>query len=43
VVRGYGGQVQLIPYVPGHSTTDLIETILRADRWNAGDMPGCNA
>jgi rfaE bifunctional protein nucleotidyltransferase chain/domain len=27
VVYGYGGVVRLIPYVPGHSTTELIERI----------------
>lgn len=27
VVHAYGGTVQLIPYVPGHSTTELIEVI----------------
>jgi rfaE bifunctional protein nucleotidyltransferase chain/domain len=27
VVEGYGGIVQLIPYLPGHSTTALIEAI----------------
>jgi D-glycero-beta-D-manno-heptose 1-phosphate adenylyltransferase len=28
IVRGYGGRVELIPYLPGHSTTELIERIL---------------
>lgn len=28
VVRGYGGQVHFIPYLAGHSTSDLIETIV---------------
>ena len=27
VVKSYGGQVRLIPYLPGHSTTELIEKI----------------
>jgi D-glycero-beta-D-manno-heptose 1-phosphate adenylyltransferase len=27
VVASYGGQVHLIPYLPGHSTTDLIRLI----------------
>lgn len=27
VVEGYGGIVRLIPYLPGHSTTALIEAI----------------
>ncbi len=30
IVYGYGGQVALIPFVPGHSTTDLINKILAA-------------
>jgi D-beta-D-heptose 7-phosphate kinase/D-beta-D-heptose 1-phosphate adenosyltransferase len=29
VVQQYGGTVRLIPYVPGHSTTELIATIQR--------------
>jgi D-glycero-beta-D-manno-heptose 1-phosphate adenylyltransferase len=29
VVRRYGGQVALIPFLPGHSTTDLINVILK--------------
>ena len=29
VVRGYGGQVRLIPYLPKHSTTELIAAIQR--------------
>ncbi len=29
VVQTYGGSVRLIPYVPGHSTTELIEAIRR--------------
>jgi rfaE bifunctional protein nucleotidyltransferase chain/domain len=28
-VLAYGGQVRLIPYLPGHSTTALIERILQ--------------
>ena len=27
VVERYGGQVELIPYLPGHSTSELIERI----------------
>ncbi len=27
-VLAYGGRVQLIPYLPGHSTTELIERII---------------
>lgn len=29
VVQSYGGQVRLISYLPGHSTTELIEKIKR--------------
>lgn len=29
VVQSYGGQVKLISYLPGHSTTELIEKIKR--------------
>jgi rfaE bifunctional protein nucleotidyltransferase chain/domain len=28
VVAGYGGQVRILPYLPEHSTTRLIETIV---------------
>jgi D-glycero-beta-D-manno-heptose 1-phosphate adenylyltransferase len=28
IVQRYGGQVELIPYLPGHSTTELIERIV---------------
>ncbi len=28
-VQAYGGTIRLIPYVPGHSTTELIATIKR--------------
>jgi len=28
VVQRYGGRVQLIPYLPGHSTSALIDTIV---------------
>lgn len=28
IVRAYGGRVALVPYVPGHSTTELIATII---------------
>ena len=28
VVRAYGGEVHFIPYLAGHSTSDLIETII---------------
>jgi rfaE bifunctional protein nucleotidyltransferase chain/domain len=27
-VRGYGGEVRFLPYLAGHSTSELIETIL---------------
>ncbi|MDB5078298.1 MAG: ADP-heptose synthase [Chloroflexi bacterium] len=30
VVRSYGGQVVLIPFLPGHSTSDLVRHILQA-------------
>jgi rfaE bifunctional protein nucleotidyltransferase chain/domain len=29
VVASYGGQVQILPYLPDHSTTGLIETIVK--------------
>jgi|SRR5579871_584441 D-beta-D-heptose 7-phosphate kinase/D-beta-D-heptose 1-phosphate adenosyltransferase len=29
VVAGYGGELALLSYLPGHSTTELIEQILR--------------
>jgi len=29
VVQSYGGQVKLISYLSGHSTTELIEKIKR--------------
>lgn len=29
VVTSYGGQVRILPYLPDHSTTRLIETILK--------------
>ena len=32
VVERYGGQVVALPFVDGHSTTDLIASILEADR-----------
>jgi rfaE bifunctional protein nucleotidyltransferase chain/domain len=32
VVRAYGGQIKFLPYVPGHSSTDLIERILKIYR-----------
>lgn len=28
IVRAYGGEVALIPFLPGHSTTDLIRKIV---------------
>jgi rfaE bifunctional protein nucleotidyltransferase chain/domain len=34
VVESYGGQVVILPYTPGHSTTQLITRIL--ERSNAG-------
>ncbi|HIE39758.1 MAG TPA: D-glycero-beta-D-manno-heptose 1-phosphate adenylyltransferase [Anaerolineae bacterium] len=36
VVASYGGQVHILPYLPGHSTTKLIETIV--DRFGSGRM-----
>ncbi|MBA3827272.1 MAG: adenylyltransferase/cytidyltransferase family protein [Ktedonobacterales bacterium] len=38
VVRSYGGRVALIPYVPGHSTTELIARIVEGSR-----LPGTDA
>jgi rfaE bifunctional protein nucleotidyltransferase chain/domain len=32
IVRAYGGRVELIPYVPGHSTTELIVRIIAGNR-----------
>lgn len=32
IVEAYGGQVVLLPYQQGHSTTELIERILRTVR-----------
>lgn len=29
IVQSYGGRVELIPYLPGHSTTELIERIVQ--------------
>lgn len=29
IVRSYGGQVELLPFLSGHSTSDLIRKILR--------------
>ncbi len=29
-VKAYGGEIVLIPFLPGHSTTNLIQNILRA-------------
>jgi rfaE bifunctional protein nucleotidyltransferase chain/domain len=41
VVRGYGGEVRFLPYVAGHSTSALIETILdRFGRQEDGDGSG---
>lgn len=28
IVRGYGGEIVLIPFLPGHSTTNLIQKIV---------------
>ena len=36
VVASYGGQVCILPYLPEHSTTRLIETIL--ERFGSGRM-----
>jgi rfaE bifunctional protein nucleotidyltransferase chain/domain len=30
IVHGYGGHVELIPYLPGHSTSALIERIVKS-------------
>ena len=30
IVRAYGGEVAIVPYLPGHSTTALIEKIVAA-------------
>ncbi|MDB5076383.1 MAG: cytidyltransferase-related domain protein, partial [Chloroflexi bacterium] len=35
VVRGYGGEIHLIPYMPGRSTTDVIRRIRTPDQ-NSG-------
>lgn len=32
IVRAYGGQVVLIPYIPGHSTTELISRIVEGSQ-----------
>ncbi len=36
VVVSYGGQVRILPYLPEHSTTGLIETIV--ERFGSGRM-----
>jgi rfaE bifunctional protein nucleotidyltransferase chain/domain len=36
VVASYGGQVRILPYLPEHSTTRLIETIV--ERFGPGGM-----
>lgn len=36
VVQGYGGTVRLIPYLPEHSTTELIEAIKRLPNKHVG-------
>ena len=36
VVSSYGGQVHILPYLPAHSTTRLIETIV--ERFGSGRM-----
>ncbi len=28
VVKAYGGEIKLIPFLPGHSTTDLIKRVI---------------
>ncbi len=33
IVRGYGGKVSLLPFVAGHSTTDVIKTVI--DRYGS--------
>lgn len=32
IVQGYGGRVVLVPYLPGHSTTELIDRIVEGSR-----------
>jgi bifunctional ADP-heptose synthase (sugar kinase/adenylyltransferase) len=32
IIQAYGGSVRLISYVPGHSTTELIEAIRRLEQ-----------
>jgi rfaE bifunctional protein nucleotidyltransferase chain/domain len=32
IVLAYGGRVELVPYVPGHSTTELIDRIVEGSR-----------
>jgi D-beta-D-heptose 7-phosphate kinase/D-beta-D-heptose 1-phosphate adenosyltransferase len=36
VVASYGGQMRILPYLPEHSTTGLIETIV--ERFGSGRM-----
>ncbi len=38
VVTGYGGRVHILPYLPNHSTTRLIETIV--ERFGSEGMEG---
>ena len=32
IVKGYGGEVVVLPFVEGHSTSDIITKILNSDR-----------
>lgn len=36
IVLAYGGRVQLVPYVPGHSTTELIDRIVEGSHQHLG-------
>jgi rfaE bifunctional protein nucleotidyltransferase chain/domain len=39
VVLGYGGEIRFLPYLPGHSTSALIDTIV--DRFCSQEENGC--
>jgi bifunctional ADP-heptose synthase (sugar kinase/adenylyltransferase) len=36
VVRGYGGDVVILPYIPGHSTSRILARILEESRTQQG-------
>jgi len=40
VVQAYGGRVVLVPYIPGHSTTELISRIVEGSQANPGQADG---